>query len=272
MKKHLFTLIVLVSFQTAFAQTDNYLIYREYDPNNWVELMLDSIFGEEHYYINIDDEENPDVVYRVVGEFHFTITQMSSINGWEACNYRLQPRLFPNLDNNFYDLSIPLNDTSLIWNTAIFPEENTYDTARYKTALRYNVGEDYYYGWGEFEGFARQYSSHQPFYFHIVRTCFCTIPNYPLHWGQTSLNTCFEENETTAFSSLHPNPTNSTFTVTGKNLKAVEVLNTLGQRVATVQGKGETLQIDIAELPAGIYFVRITDEEGRKCVRKVVKQ
>ena len=42
--------------------------------------------------------------------------------------------------------------------------------------------------------------------------------------------------------------------------------------MTTVQGKGETLQIDIANLPAGVYFINITDEEGRKCVRKVVKE
>ena len=32
------------------------------------------------------------------------------------------------------------------------------------------------------------------------------------------------------------------------------------------------MQIDIANLPTGIYFVNITDSEGRKCVRKVVKE
>ena len=61
-------------------------------------------------------------------------------------------------------------------------------------------------------------------------------------------------------------------TITGKNLKSAEVLNTLGQRVAKVQDKGETLQVDIAKLPAGVYFVNVMDEEGRKCVRKVVKE
>lgn len=70
----------------------------------------------------------------------------------------------------------------------------------------------------------------------------------------------------------HPNPTNGLVTITGKDLKQVEVLNILGQCVAKVQGQGETLQIDIANLPAGVYFVNIMDEEGRKCVRKVVKE
>ena len=71
---------------------------------------------------------------------------------------------------------------------------------------------------------------------------------------------------------IHPNPTNGIVTITGANLKQAIVFNSLGQRVATIQGEGETLQIDIANLPVGIYFVNITDSEGRMCVRKVVKE
>jgi len=71
---------------------------------------------------------------------------------------------------------------------------------------------------------------------------------------------------------LYPNPTESSFTITGKDMKTVEILNTLGQHVSTAQGNSDLLQIDIANLPAGIYFVNITDTEGRKCVKKVVKE
>jgi len=46
----------------------------------------------------------------------------------------------------------------------------------------------------------------------------------------------------------------------------------LGQHMAAVTGKGETMQIDIAKLPAGIYFVNVMNEGGQKCVRKVVKE
>jgi hypothetical protein len=58
----------------------------------------------------------------------------------------------------------------------------------------------------------------------------------------------------------------------GKDLKAAEVVNALGQCVATAQGEGERLTVDISSLPTGVYFVNITDNEGRKCVRKVVKE
>ena len=71
---------------------------------------------------------------------------------------------------------------------------------------------------------------------------------------------------------VHPNPTTGLVTITGKNLKQAEVLNALGQRVATIAGEGNTFSIDIAKLPAGVYFVTVSDTEGRKCVRKVVKE
>ena len=72
--------------------------------------------------------------------------------------------------------------------------------------------------------------------------------------------------------SLHPNPTTGQVTIMGQDLKAAVVFNTLGQQVAVASGEGETLHIDIANLPAGVYFVNVTDGEGRKCVKKVVKE
>ena len=69
-----------------------------------------------------------------------------------------------------------------------------------------------------------------------------------------------------------PNPTNGQVTITGENLRQAEVVNMLGQRVATVAGDGDMLHIDMAKLHSGVYFVNITDSEGRKCVRKVVKE
>ena len=71
---------------------------------------------------------------------------------------------------------------------------------------------------------------------------------------------------------LHPNPTNGQFTILGTNLKQAKIINTLGQCVATAKGEGEQLTVDISNLPAGVYFVSITDKEGRKCVKKVVKE
>lgn len=112
--------------------------------------------------------------------------------------------------------------------------------------------------------------------FDIVSTycddmAFCTVPDYPLRWGQTSLNDGLEDNSAKAFASLHPNPTSGSVTITGEKLKQAKVFNMLGQQVLSINGEGNELQIDMAALPAGVYFINVTDEEGRKCLRKVMK-
>jgi len=106
----------------------------------------------------------------------------------------------------------------------------------------------------------------------VHEMAYCTIPNYPLRVGQTSFDwNGIDETEATASATLHPNPTTGLVTITGENLKAAEVFNTLGQSVATATGKGETMQVDLSGLPVGVYLVNVTDGEGRRCVRKVVK-
>ena len=149
-------------------------------------------------------------------------------------------------------------------------------------AFRVKKDEGYCYGWIEESIECGTYpSGHGGWEFAtevympkvtVLGMAYCTIPNYPLRLGQTSFDWGIEDNEATTFATLHPNPTNGLVTITGKDLTQAEVLNALGQQVATAQGKGKTLHIDIANLPTGVYFVRITDEEGRTCVRKVVKE
>jgi len=139
---------------------------------------------------------------------------------------------------------------------------------------RKKTGDNYYYGWIEFKMFwDTSFNIYVPApKIVLYRTAFCTIPNYPLRAGQTSLSEGVDENASVAFATIHPNPTTGLVTIVGKDLNQADVVNMLGQCVTTVQEKGETLQIDISKLPAGIYFVRITDDEGRKCTHKVVKE
>ncbi len=139
--------------------------------------------------------------------------------------------------------------------------------------FRIKCENGYRYGW--FQTYNRVISEKdgkQTAHFGFDRTAFCTVPNYPLAWGQISMTGIEENDGSSAFATIHPNPTNGLVAIAGENLKAAEAFNALGQRVATATGKGEQLQIDLSGLPAGVYFVNVTDSEGRKCVRKVVKE
>ena len=142
----------------------------------------------------------------------------------------------------------------------------------YYISVRKEVDDGYCYGWIDVNLATTYDEGFQQFFLTVFRMAFCTIPNYPLRVGQTSFDWAIPENNESLFANLHPNPTTGLVTITGKDLKQAEVLNTLGQRVANATGESERITIDISSLPTGIYFVNVTDKEGRKCVRKVVKE
>ena len=267
MKKYIITFAIIFGFLSAQAQEDGYLIFKEYEPNIW-----DTLLTDQYRYFDINEDGLHDIeLYTFNGSSgSYTLaSKMNTINDWEACCYRIDP--MPGYHNIFFDLSIPLNDNSLVWAGICAPTHTSggYPLS-YKIGLRYSEEGSFFYGWAEFE--ESRIGANKAL-FRVSRTCFCSIPDYPLRWGQTSLYEGVDDNnESVLFATIHPNPTTGLVRIFGQDLKSAEVVNMLGQRVATAQGKGETLQIDIAGLPAGVYFVRVTDEEGRKCVRKVVKE
>jgi choice-of-anchor B domain-containing protein len=81
----------------------------------------------------------------------------------------------------------------------------------------------------------------------------------------------------TAVASLAPNPTTGTVRLQlaqPANRLTVEVINAIGQRVrpAQVLTGNSAPTISLAELPAGVYFLRLTADGNAPVVRRVVKQ
>ncbi len=70
----------------------------------------------------------------------------------------------------------------------------------------------------------------------------------------------------------YPNPTEGNFTILGNNLVQAEVFNILGQRTTAARANDTGLALDLTGQPAGIYFVSITSQDGKRCVKKVIKQ
>ena len=102
---------------------------------------------------------------------------------------------------------------------------------------------------------------------------FCTIPNYPFHVGQTGLDWSTSE-DTSDLSNIgiYPNPTTGSCSLTSENISHVEAYNSLGQCIINLEASKGKTTIDLSSQPAGIYFVNVTDNNGKRCVKKVAKQ
>ena len=144
------------------------------------------------------------------------------------------------------------------------------DESQNRFAARKSSDNGYLYVWFR----AYWYTTYNPFYCHLCfdKYAYCTISDYPLRWGQTSLTEGIDETETIAFANIYPNPTTGMVTVAGENLRQAEVFNMLGQQVCSIKGEDNELRINMTALPAGVYFVNVTNEEGRRCVRKMVRE
>ena len=93
-----------------------------------------------------------------------------------------------------------------------------------------------------------------------------------LVWQNPEYNTCFypydavEENKDSEIS-VYPNPVRDRVVIDGIEVAEVEVYNTLGQMVKIIQGTNE---ISVADLPQGVYLLRIADAEGKDYTNKIM--
>ena len=260
MKKYLISAALLLAVLGLKAQQGG-ILYKEFDPPLYFEVK--DIGGiSENVLLDIDQDGATD--YKLT--YYFSKSTYNILQ--ESCN-----------TTKFRTVGLGGGSDTIPWSNGSETAWKTWDVLHcWNGAEEYYdrigilkvIDGNHYYGW------IHQYGSEEqsfPFkkWVYIDKMAFCTIPDYPLRWGQTIFTNIDENGESTTFATLHPNPTSNLVTVTGKNLRQAKVVNMLGQLVLSMQGKGNELCINLAALPAGVYFVTITNEEGRKCVRKVVK-
>ena len=273
MKNIILVISALLIVNTTFAQRGE-ILHVTFEPDT----MTWTSGSGSNYWILIDMDQDG------IQEWRFQPLEQEH----QAVEVWIQPNIHPFVDTlGLYNklritADLQIGDTMSSWDNwgdhpfySIAINESYGYFPHQILCMRYQVEEGYCYGWIDFSvEFYEPAPTFGPYYADIVmhEMAYCTIPNYPFMAGQTSFVWGTEENEATAFATIHPNPTTGLVTIAGKNLKQAEVLNTLGQQVATTQGKGETLHIDIANLPTGVYFVRIMDGNGTVSTVKLLKQ
>lgn len=76
-----------------------------------------------------------------------------------------------------------------------------------------------------------------------------------------------KETMTSGFN-IYPNPANSKIYVDGENIGVVEVYNSLGQKVASVEGS-ENTSVNASSFDNGVYVVRVITNDGMVSTKKV---
>ena len=255
MKKHLILATLLLVAIGIKAQQGE-IIYMDFEPDTCKYVTeIDSL------EIDVDQDGQIDVLFSGYCQHGALLMTTSVSHGWEYCEPYPEEYTILNVD-------------TLHW------KHNWDDwfgsgTFMGRIGLRKTIQDQCFYGW------MKVYCDTVPTQpypgavgrnTYVDRMAFCTIPDYPLQWGKTTLTSVEENDDPNVFATTHPNPTNGLVTIMGERLRRAEVVNMLGQQVLSVQGRGNELQINMEALPAGVYFVAITNEEGRKCVRKVVRE
>lgn len=290
-KTLLFFAMALIASTTLLAQ-EGEIIYTDYGPEGWsYEFDRLGPNGFDTLQIDLDRDGVADVFYRGLAWYAPApeIPDVILLSKYgQSQPYCLYYNLYIDPQGNYlfteiYGDTIPIASQwhgQYMFNHSL-GENPARPFPRYVAFRLPQENGGYCYGWLEHSiewiKYPEAPGSYYQYYFNglvrVYRWAYCTIPDYPMCVGQTDFTwDDVEETNASAFATLYPNPTTGLVTVMGRNLKAAQVVNTLGQCVATTQGEGERLTMDISSLPAGVYFVNITDSEDRKCVRKVVKE
>ena len=294
MKKTLLLLLLFSTTITSFAQQGE-IIYREnvaLVPDTNALITPDScmlfwyMIPWEHQLLNLDVDLDNFADCWIYGEIDAPVAYFFNIQtrDWEnpasLLGWRIARLKFQNTDtiSSFSNWYVGWSDRP-----PYLMDSPAYDTTmmlRYglRNAIEDSVGNvTNYYGWIEVEGhWTHTWIEFKGGYMDTLTACvtrlaYCTIPNYPLRWGQTSLNESIEETDA-AQATLHPNPTNGIVTITGENISRIEVLNIMGQTILKSHCGSDNATIDLSGQPAGMYLFNITDRKGARCTKKVVKK
>ena len=77
------------------------------------------------------------------------------------------------------------------------------------------------------------------------------------------------EEMTEETSNIYPNPVKDVLTIEGKNLEQVNVYNTMGQLVKSVNCNDNTVKVNVNDLQNGMYIVNVIDNNGTLTSSKV---
>ena len=106
----------------------------------------------------------------------------------------------------------------------------------------------------------------------LIVPCGCVDIYDSSDWGEVFwriMEDCSFTHEHHQMINVYPNPTSEIITIEGIEPAEVQVYNTFGQLVKSVQG---TKAINVGTMPEGMYLLRIADKKGNAFLERIVKE
>jgi hypothetical protein len=247
---------IICSTLVALAQTSNQIIYRDFEPDtcatsprNPITLPVET---KDTISVDIDEDNINDLMIHYAGP-----------------RPDLQSRYIRTQHSYAYICNASINDTlssnSLHWYFGGSPlgMEQTF-------GYKLSIDENNYYGWFSISTTYNETDK----YFCIDKMAFCTIPNYPLLWGQTEIENSVPQTESDG-AMLYLDYINGESKLglsSESEILAVEITSANGQllKKQSVKNANQT-EIDVSNLPAGVYVVKATLIDKRVVCAKFVK-
>ena len=229
---------------SLFSQEDGTIIYTDFEPDSVIYPVY-----TDYIDINCDNEWDVKFIREIYGGF-----------GVLECNDYWGVR---KLAYNFTDSLSSIKKWSNY--AELLPYGNQY------IAVMRKVGSKFYYGWMKLYVERHDASWHDPSVT-ITEMAYCTIPNYPLKFGQKSLTEDVAEID--GFNrqyELYPNPADDRLVLKladEHKCENVSVYSIDGRMLKSQDSDFEN--IDVSALTRGVYFVRIRLQEGSVFTEKIV--
>ena len=228
-----------------------------------------SLFSQEKGRIIYTDFEPDSVIYPV----WFAGNPLDiNYDGIKEIRFKREPRLGYGellVDDNNWDIKKLLNDDIPLSSYTNWSRYMEIPHGDFHVGLRHYVGnENYYYGWIRFN--VRNLGDEGPL-ITIHDMAYCTIPNYPLMFGQKDFMDIEENEYATANASLFPNPVEDRLSLQlsgNASCKNVEIYGIDGRLLKSQNDDFEN--IDVSALPTGLYIAKINLNDGTMFTEKVV--
>ncbi|MCF8359062.1 MAG: T9SS type A sorting domain-containing protein [Prolixibacteraceae bacterium] len=234
---------------TQNITNENAIFYYDFVPDSQLVSPVDTL------KIDINQDRVLDIAFYLVQTSGGDYCYVRSIN--KNCEFSFFPSEY---------CSDSLTCDSLKWRIADLPWIEYYSGN--KLALRFTINNNFYYGW--LKGY-QLYDSNNSKAFYIDKYAFCTIPDYPLLWGQTTLTGIEEPGLVKTVRAFVNQPEKQITVEADKKIKQVKLVNMNGATVTTIKKVNTTsATLNTAGLPGGAYLVQVTLNNGNVQTVKVL--